>query len=151
MDLVSFGITDDAGKRRTWACPIPSGFTDAQIQTWIDAVSADLDAAIGGVVADVSVAKAFALPGGLKATADANSEIRQGALLSYGAADTPYRYSHFIPTWDEAGYTGDTVLTTGVYGAFVTELLDGNGTIAPCDKYENDLDQWLGGVQTFRK
>lgn len=151
MDLVSFGITDDAGKRKTWACPIPSGFTDAQIQAWINDVAAKLDAVMGGVIADVSVSKAFTLPGGLKSSADASSEVRQGALVSFGAAGTDYRFSHFIPTWDEAGYTADTVITTGAYGTFLTALTDGNGTIAPCDKYENDLNLYLGGVQTFRK
>lgn len=151
MDLISYGIVDAAGERRTLAIPIPSGFTDAQITTFLQAFATNLDAVIGGVIADVNVRKSFTLPGGLKGSPDAGSDKRQGALLGFDAAGTDYRFSLFIPTWDEAGYTGNVVNNSGAYATMISFIASGNGTIGPSDKYENDLVEYVGGVQTFRK
>lgn len=149
--IISVGMNDAAGKRRTFPVWVQDGYTVAQLQTFINNFVPLLDAVIGAQILDVSVGYTMTVPGGLKGSPDAGSEVRQGALLSYDATGTPYRFSLFVPTWDEAGYTADVVNNTGAYATFITNLLNGDGTVLPCDKYDNDLSAYLGGEQTFRK
>lgn len=150
-DIISMGFLDDAGKRRTLPLTVPSGYTDAQLQTFIDGYIGAMDDVTDCQIVDVSVSKSFTLPGGIKSSPVAASEVRQGALLGFTCADTNYRASFFVPGWKQAGLTGDVVLTSGVYGTFQDFFSQGNGTVLPSDQYENDITSFISGVETFRK
>ena len=152
---VSFGITDFAGKRKTAPFLFPSGSSDAQIQTFIDNAAIDLDAVIDGKLADVFVTRQFNLPAvGLKGSAINGNMVREGALLSFDVASTPYGYSVYVPSWSNTGFSGNTVLNTGARSVFIADLVDGAAlgtTIQAADRYANDIVSYLGGKRTFRK
>jgi hypothetical protein len=151
--LISFGIVGAQGKSKRVPVYIVATANDTEIQAAIDAIAPAMDAAIDGQITDVLVTKAFTLPGGLKSSANDPSHAREGALLSFDAAGTNYTYSVYVPTWEEAGFADDTVLSSGSYAALEAALIAsyGAGSRALTDPYGNDLTAFLQGKRTFRK
>lgn len=154
ITTLSFGIVDYSGKRKTIPLRFPAATSEADLQDAVDDLSPLIDAVIDGKIVDVYVTKALVLPGGLKAAAINGNRCREGALLKFDAASTNYQYDLFIPSWENAGFTGDTVLDTGDYGALQLALVQGGNLgagVDPSDEYGNDLLTFLGGERTFRK
>jgi len=154
ITTMSFGIVDFAGKRKTMPVRFLATVTDAELQDAVDDLAPLIDGAIDGKIVDVTVTKTFVLPGGLKATAVNGNRVREGALLTFDAANTNFSYSIFVPSWENAGFSGDTVLDTGIYGDLQTALEVGGNAgagIDPTDEQGNDLTSYLGGERAFRK
>lgn len=151
--LISFGIQGAAGPLKRFPVWMDSGAAIADIQDAIDTLAPAIDAAIAGKITDVEVTMAFSLPGGLKASPDAGSHSRQGANLTFDAESTNYAHTVYLPTWEEAGFSGDTVLETGVYDTLQDALIASYGTGEEnlTDKYGNDLVSFVSGERTFRK
>lgn len=153
-DLISVQVTDAAGNVKSIAIPVAAGLSIANIQTNVDTLLPFLDAAIDGLITKVSITKDLTVVAGLKNTA-ANNQVHEGALLSYDAAGTPYKFSLFIPSWSDAGFSGNSVDNSGVYNAFITKMDAGFGAAGggshPTDKYDDDLTGFTGGTRRFRK
>jgi len=117
----------------------------ADVQTAVTAYINDLDPVVDGKIVDAQVTIKLTVPAG-KSDPVAGNTVREGALLSYSAADTDYRFSTYVPSWENAGFTGNTVLTTGDYGT-----LEGQIAALFTDKDGNVLDSYIEGKRTFRK
>jgi len=153
VHVVSIGVTDDGGKTATVAgITVPDSVTIAQLQTWLDAFLADLDVLTAAKITRAGVNLGLTLPAGLKATATLDRPVNNGANMSFSAAGTSYRHTVWIPAIDQGLVTGQ-VLQTGdaLFSDFKTMMVTGDGTVAPCDKFENDLTAFLAGDLSFRK
>lgn len=153
VNLISFQITDFAGKTASMPIYFPATATMADLLEFVTDFSPLLDAVIDGKITSSSITIQAVLPGGLKADAIDGNRVREGALLSYVAAATSYRHSVYVPSWENAGFAADVVLDTGAYASVEDALVAGAVDDAPfpSDRYANDLTSYIEGVRTFRK
>ncbi len=146
VSVIGVRVRDYVGGEKSIPFYILGTTSVADIQTAVNSLLTDLDPVIDGKIEAAFVTIGLTVPGGLKADPVAGHTVREGALLSYDAADTDYRWSSYIPSWEEAGFTGNTVLITGAYGT-----LEGEIAALFTDKDGNVLDSFISGKRTFRK
>lgn len=153
--MISFTLRDSDGDPNTVPIFVQSGLTLAQYTSFSDAAVALLDAVTGAKVESANLTIGIALPGGLKASAVANSENQLGALFSL---NTPARYKHGlrVPAWLPALFAGKEVDLEGAgVAAFVNMLtagLDIGGTqVTPRDGYDNDLVSVATATKSHRR
>lgn len=147
VNVISIGIKDFVGNRKTVALFTPATLTLANLQTLTDNLLPDLDAVIDGQIVDVSVQLALTVVAGLKSAPVAGNTVREGANLTYDAANTDYAYSVYIPSWENAGFAGDAVLVTTPYDALEGDFT----TLSVSDRDGNALTSFSTGKRTFRK
>lgn len=145
VDVLSFQITDYAGDVKTAPVYVPSGGTLADLQALADVLGPEIDAAIDGKLTGISVTVNLPVNGTIKGSPVTGNTVHEGALLSFSADTTDYRHSMFIPSWENAGFSGNAALNTGVYATLITDIL------TAADKYGNDLVAFLEGRRAFRK
>lgn len=145
VDVLSFQVTDSAGKVKAVPVYVASGGTVADLQTLANVIGPALDAAIDGKVTEITATIALAVNGTIKASPVVGNMVREGALLVYSADDTNYKHSVYIPTWENAGFTDNDALETGVYDTLQDAIL------ATADRQGNDLAALIDGKRTFRK
>lgn len=153
VNSISFQITDYAGDVKSMPIYFPATATIADLNEFVTDFSPLLDAAIDGKITGAEITLQATLPGGLKADPVNGNMVREGALLSYTAAATTFKFSLYVPTWENAGFASNAVLATGDYAAVEDALVAGAVDDAPfpSDRYANDLTAYVGGVRTFRK
>lgn len=145
--IISVALVDAAGKRKSYVYNAASDLDLTGAQSALTASAPKLDAVTDAKILKASVVFPLTLPGGLKSTAVDGNRVREGALLSYSADGTAFRYSSYVPAWNNAGFASDSdvVLNSGAYATFISDLLN----------YSNDdaeaLLGFLEGVRTFRK
>lgn len=152
----SYSVLDADGHTKSIAFQAP---LVAQTLTGLTAaaqgLATDIDACIDGVITSITVGVATALPGGIKSTAVANCDIEKGALLTFIAANTPYVWSAFFPTWKNTLLAADTVTNTGTAATLITALVTGIGAggelVQFSNPYGNDLTAYKAGSERFRK
>lgn len=155
VNILSYEIWDDNNSPKSMPLFFPLGLTVPQIQSASDLFAPVIDAAIAGIINSVQLTIQLTLPSGLKSIVSEACDSERGALLPFRAANTRYRHSIFVPTWPDAGFTGDDV--NGAFGAgntLISDIESGLGTalLAPSDKYANDLTTYLNqGKKAFRK
>lgn len=152
-NLLSIQITDADGKVKTLPLYFASTTTLAELQGYADDLLPLLDPIIDGKITAATVTLQLTLVGGLKGAAIDGNRVREGALLRFPADNTIYKHSIFVPSWENDGFAGDVVLTTGAYGTFQASISAGAGdpVIEPTDEYGNDLNAMLNGERRFRK
>lgn len=159
MALVHIGyrIRDDDGDTSTMAIVVPLGsLTLAEIEEFSQEFASLLDEVTDGVIEALNVTIGIDLPGGLATTPVTNCEVQKGALMSFTANGTTYRYSVRVPAYTPGKFSGNEVDVTdtdfiAVRDALISGL-DATGTqVQPCDKYENDLLSYIEGVKSFRR
>lgn len=147
---LSYKIIGDQGDTKTLVINFPATVTLAQITSFNTAFAPLLDAVIDGVIMEVRVRLQLTLPGGLRSSPVAGSDVHEGALLTFDVDSTTFAFSHYIPTWRD--YSDDQVNLAGTgVSAFITELEDGDGTISPSDRYANDLVTNTAATKVNRK
>lgn len=146
VSVIGIRVRDYIGGEKSIPLYILGTTSVADIQTAVNAFVTDLDPVIDGKIEAAFVTVGLTLPGGLKSDPVAGKDVHNGALLSYDAANTDYRFSPYIPSWEEAGFAGNTVLTTGDYGT-----LEGQIAALFTDKDGNVLDSFLSGKRVRRK
>jgi hypothetical protein len=94
------------------------------------------------------------LPGGIKATPDANSDNEDAALLDYSVAGSPNIYGLATPAWIDAGFLAAypkfvdfADLDVIGYNSF---LLTGATGFVPSDRFYNDLTAKISGEFSSR-
>lgn len=147
VNVVSVKIQDYLGDEKTIPLKLPAATTLTTIGTILGTMLPALDATIDGKIIGATVALQLTLPGGLKGSAVAGKDVHNGANLTFDPADTNNAYSIYIPTWEEAGFAGQTVLETGVYDTLETELVSDNFT----DDDGNTFDAYVTGARVRRK
>lgn len=152
VNTISIPITDDAGASRRMVYHTPAAATLAQIQTMWDLAAVELDALTGGIISAPDVTLALTNPGGLKVTALLDHFNRQGALISFGAADTNYSWSQFVPS------LRDTLITAGAIEVGLSgftdwrdRMLSGDAVVLPTNPYGDDIDTFQAATLSFRK
>lgn len=150
VNELSYKITGDQGDSKTLVVYFPATVTVAQMISFSDDFAPLLNAVIDGVILEANIKVAVTLPGGLRTTVVADSDVHAGALLSFDVANTAFSFSHYIPTWRDFSDDLVNLAGTGV-GAFITELEDGDGTISPSDRYANDLVTNIASTKVNRK
>lgn len=152
-NILSYQITDGIGRTRSLPIYFPTGLTVAQIQGASDLFAAALDVCIDGKLTQATLQLNLTLPGGIKGSA--GGDVRVGLLAGFDCANTVYRHSMYIPTWEAAGFTGDVITETSPYDDFIADILAGEvfggGTLAPSDEYANDIVAFLEGKKKVRK
>lgn len=154
VSTVSIGIKGAVGPRRTIPLYVPATATLSDVTAYIAALAPIVDAAVGGKLEDATVSLSVPLPGGLKGSADAGSDARVGANLSYDVEDSAFRHTIYIPTFDQAGLSsGDDVLSTGVYATLIGAFWDetATGDLATTTEEGSDLTAFIAGKKAFRK
>lgn len=152
VNIISFGILDFAGARKSFPIYVPSTATLTQMQAWVTAGAPLLDALIDGKIEDVSVTLSATLPGGLKTDPVDGNTVHEGGLWAWDAAGTDYEYGDYMPSVANANFSGNT-LDEGV--SEVTDWIaqmtaSGAGTEAT-DRYANDITGYIRGSRRFRK
>lgn len=147
VHVVSVGVLDYLGDRKTMPLYLPAATSLATLASVLDTSLNALDDAMDGQIVDVSVSIALDLPSGLKSSPVTGKDVHNGANLTYDPADTDYAFSIYVPTWKEAGFSGQAVVTSGVYGTAETQLVTDNWT----DRDGNTFDGYVSGNRTRRK
>jgi hypothetical protein len=150
VQVGSIGLRDYTGgkkARKTLPVYVDNSLTLANIQTLFDSFLPDLDAAIDPIIEDASINLQLTLPGGLKSTAGTGTTVHEGALLHFDAANTNYVFDPYVPGWKQAGFSGDTVLNTGVYATLIGDFI----SLSIVDKQGNALSTFENGSRVFRK
>lgn len=152
VSVLSYSIVDDDGNAKSMPIYIPSGATIANIQAFSDAMAPLLDDVIDGVIGYVTLSIGLTLPGGLKSSPVAGSNVQEGALISFDVASSNYRHSIFVPAWAQTFFSGAQVtLEDTEPGLFATQMVSGSNSIAPSDRAGLDLTSVLDGIKRFRK
>jgi hypothetical protein len=152
VSVISFGVTDFAGARKSFPIYVPAATTLAQAQAWITAGAPILDALIDGKIDDVSITLTGTLPGGLKSSAVSGNTVREGALWAWDPAGTDFEYGDYMPSAANADFVGDVLddTNTDVTDWIAQMTASGAGTEAT-DRYGNDIVSYIRGRRTFRK
>lgn len=139
--IVQIDFKDAKNKSSFTRIRIPTGFTIAQMTSFAqDAAQAVTDIS-GCIVTGASIGANFTLTG-LGGAAAALADVASKAFFKFTSAVSGFFAKMTVPTIDEALVvpgtdqidTADTAVA-----AFLTMIETGNGTIAACDKYGNDL------------
>lgn len=151
-DILSFGIVDADGDKKTLPVYIPSGLTLAQMQTFADDLAPKLHAVIDGEITDITATFSLSIAAGAAGAAVAGSEVQKGVLLDFVAADTQYVHGVYVPTWKNANFSGNEINLAGTgVSAFIAEFTTGATPALPSDRYGNDLTSLKKGTKRFRK
>jgi len=146
VHTIGIGIQDYVGGRKSMAIYTSATLSLATVQTDLNTFLPAIDAAVDGKIVDAQVTIGLTLPGGLKGAPVTGNTVREGALLKYNAAATAFTWGMYVPSWMNAGFSGNDVLTTGVYftaeGAIIAFGSDRDG---------NAITSFISGKRTFRK
>lgn len=152
VNLISVRLVDDAGAVGNVVVPVPAAATLAQMQAYVNTMLPNLDTVTGAKIDRAGVSVSLNLPGGLKAAAIADHPIQWGINFSFDAADTPYAYTIRVPALDQGLVTdGNLDISPAFVQNWIGDIVTGDGTVAPTDRYGNDLTALLAAADTFRK
>ncbi len=152
INTVSIPIADDAGATRRVVFHTPAAATLAQIQTMWDLAAPELDALTGGIISAPDITLALTNPGGLKTTALLDHFNRQGCNIGFGAANTNYRWSQYIPALRDTLITGGGVeIDLAGFTDWRDRMLSGDAVVLPTNRNGDDLDTFITAVLSFRK
>lgn len=151
VDIVSFKVIDQFAATRTIPIAVATGATLANLQAWSQAVELALDAVMDGYVSDITVSLTLPLNAGKKTATTGGNRVGTGARLTYDVTDSDYSDSVFVPTWKDAGFSGEEVLATGVYQTLEDLLHTATNSITATDKDALAYADFLRGVYAQRK
>jgi hypothetical protein len=154
IDIVSLQIRDADGDVKSLPVYVGTGNTLQQLRDTAIDLSGFLDEVIDGVIESATITIETPVAGGLKTTAVVGSEVQRGALLSYMPSGTTYRFSLFIPTWQNAGFSGNDVNYTDLYLEAIDKFVDGftaTQGVKATDRNGNPFASFIEGFKKFRK
>jgi hypothetical protein len=144
-NIISYGLIDYTGSKKTVPYFVPAGGTIAGAQGLVDVTAPLLDAVVDAYISDIQMTIQLSVPGGLKVAALVGNTVHEGALIDYSAAGTIYRWGTYFGSWKNTGFSGNTVNNSGAYANLITDL----GQFV--DKDDNALVAYLQGTRRFRK
>ena len=159
---LSYTIADDAGAVQTWALKVvqDTDITFEHILLAANELGELLDPAIEGIVTSVNVNFSMA-PGWIaNDTPGANSDVEEGALLTFNCADTTYTHSNRIPAFLQSLFNGKVVntaspaadnLISGILAGFTVDPGGDEHTVVFGDNYDNAYTSLRRAVKSFRK
>ena len=132
---------------------IPTGFTVAQIQTFVNEVAAELDAASGAQIAGVTVTLNLDLPAGLKNAPDTGILNERGGLITFDTSG-PRSASFRIPAIKTTIMPGDSfALNNAAIAAIVNRLTTATtaANIRPRTEQDYNYTAARKGSKSLRK
>jgi len=152
-------IKDAKGKSATTEFNFPSSVTMANAKIFAQQMALLYDAVTKGVITRIGVAVLASLPGALKASADADSDVEEGARFQF-RTDGGFMTGFRIPTFDEAKILSGTKqvdLADTDVAALVAAYEDGlslvaaggSGTVQPTDKREDPVNVLDTALEQF--
>lgn len=145
VHAIGIGVRDSAGNKKSITLYMLATATLTDVQDAVTAFITDLDPVIDGKPESAQVTIELTVPA-VKADPVVGNIVKEGALLSYSAADTAYQFSAYIPSWEDAGFSGNDVLETGAYAT-----LQGEIAATFTDRDGNALDTLVNARRAFRK
>jgi hypothetical protein len=150
---LQFTFRDAKAQTSRMKIHVPSTSTIANLQSFVSAIAADLDAITDGLLVSAEVNIKIALPGGLKASPVAGCDVEMGALFSYRDSlglttrtrVPTFKQSLVIPT-SRAVDTANANVTN-----FNNKMISGNSTILPCSRVENDITALISAKEQYVK
>jgi hypothetical protein len=141
---VALSILDGKGKTSHMFVNLPSATSVINWTLFASTWAAAIDAVIGGQITNIGVCYRFGLPGGIKASPDADSDVEEGGRMSFRTANnwvTKFRIPTFLESKLLAG-TKQMDLTDGDVDGVVDLMIDGEpvGGAEPCDEREDDIE-----------
>lgn len=140
--IVQVDFIDAKSKTSFTRVRLPTGFTLAQYTTMAQDIGQALKDISGCAVTGISIGVNFTLTG-LGAAAAAAADIASKAFFKVRSSVAGFFAKMSIPTFDEDSLVvagSDQIdIADAAVSTFVTLVETGNGTIAPVDKYGNDL------------
>lgn len=138
---VQISWQDGAGRKAIQRIHIPSDTTIAEAEAWFDLIIAEIDGFTDCVCVGASISVDLSLPGGLKSSAVADSKVENGALFTFLCAGSYYTRTRVPGIADDAMVDNSTTVDTSDVdvAAFLTYMITGDGTVAPCDSREADI------------
>lgn len=155
MDTIAFRLKDSEQDSVYATLPIyiPAGSTLAQIQTYSDAVAAEIDAVSGSQIVEINVTIALTIPGGVKGSPAAGSLNERGGLISFDTTG-PRADSVRIPGILTTIMPGDSFLLTQTdVAALITRLTTATtaASIRPVTAQNYQYSAARNGKKSFRK
>lgn len=153
----SYSVTDSDGDSRSMVVPVPRGaLTLAEITGFMEAQAALIDPILDGAITEMRVEIKVPVPGGLKASPNANAEVQKGGLFTFALDGSDYSYSIRVPALLPSLFSGKEVNTADTdVTAFVNSIiagLDVAGTqVTPSNPFEFDINALKTAKKTFRK
>lgn len=153
----SIGVKDADGNPRTMPLYASLGtLTLTQIAGYLQRAATLTNNVIEGKVTGINLTLDVDLPSGLRANPLNHSNVQEGALFDFGAANTTYKYGLWVPAFRQDIMVGKEVDTADTdVSNFVNFLITGEAiggaTVQGTDRYENDLQALLSAVKRFRK
>jgi hypothetical protein len=152
--IAQIDMVDAKNKKSFTRIRIPTTFTIAQMTTFVQDSAQAVTNISGCRVTGASIGLNFTLTG-LGAAAAAAADVASKAFFQVKSAVAGFFAKFAIPTFDE-----DTLVVAGTdeidtanaaVATFVALIETGNGTIAPVDKYGNDLTDTYVSREQFSK
>jgi len=150
---VLFTIRDEKGARSLVEIYLPSATTIALAQDFVTAVAPLLEALITGAIERVGICVSGTLPGGLRASPLANSDVEEGARFIFTSAGG-YTTSVRIPTFDDTLILEGTNIVDSDAGAvtsFVAGMTAGLATVQPTDYRSADITALKSAREDFQR
>jgi len=140
--VIQVDFIDSRKKTSFTRIRVPTSFSIAALTTFAQDAGQSIVDITGCKVTAISVGLSFALTG-LGAAAAAGADIASKAFIKVKSAVAGLFAKMSIPTIDEDAITitgtDEIDLANAGVATLVTLLQTGNGTVAPTDKYGNDL------------
>jgi hypothetical protein len=150
---LQYTIRDGKGLTSRTLVHLPSATSLANATTYAQAFASALDDVIGGKIESVDICVGVALPGGLKADPNADSDIEEGAVFVY--EDSVGRvFRQRLPTFLETLILTGTrqVDNSNVDVQAVTDLIvTGNGTQGATTLADTDITALVSDKESFVK
>lgn len=152
--LVSIQVVDADGTAKAFDLPIrydDATATLASLAAWVSGLGVSLDTVTDGKVTKIRLSILIPLPGGIKASANANSINERTGLITFSASGTPNAYGVDVPALLPSLFSADTIPDAGAIAAFEAYLTTVSGTIVATDRYGDPLVARKSARKTFRE
>lgn len=157
---IAYTIQDEKGESSTAFLNIPTSFTIAQAIECAQDVGVLIDAVIGGQLTNIGLCYLVTLPGGIKATPDAGSDVEEGARFQFRTAAnhlTRFRLPTFLEDLILAGTNTVDLADTDV-DALVDAVVTGNAvaagggtTVTFTDARDEDITAIDAALESFQR
>jgi hypothetical protein len=153
----TIAITVEDGKnppnKSTVFVNIPTATTVAAATTFAQGITGLIDAVIGGKITNLAICYRVTLPGGLKALAEALSDVEEGAKFIWRTAGnflTSFRLPTFLESKILAG-TKSVDLTDPDVDGVVDFMTTGSLGVTPTDARDDDIETVASARENFVK
>lgn len=150
-----YTIQDAKGAKSTMKINFPQAADIAVLKDFVTTTASMIDALIKGKIVDAGIGLAVALPGGLKASPLADSDVEEGARFSWRTALNTIP-AFRMPTFDEAFISpGSRAVDTtdGTVDAFVQRVIAGRTVgltnVSPSDDHGEDITALDAARESF--